>query len=358
MEKRVILAVVLCAGIFMVWQQLFPPPKPAVTPPPITSASARPSAFHGATAPPPAAPGAPAARGPLARRRRRRVEPSRARGRAPHAGGPLRPVERGRDAQARPAARGQVPPRQGDPTSGYDVVRPDGPATGVAAHHVPGLEPSRPPTEAGRSSVRRPTPWSSAPRPPPSASRSATAPTARATGCTSTSPSRTRRRSRSRTTWRMHVLRTPGSERQGRRLPRRFVGQHRLDPVPRQRQDRAQRRSRSWPRSPWRRSAASRWIGADEKFFLLAALPYPEVPPRERKCIERSVGPEIAEGVLTFSERELPAGGRTTLLVRDLRRPEGHQRPGPGSAGRRRRQARRGGRRHAGDPVAADPRRC
>ena len=29
---------------------------------------------------------------------------------------------------------------------------------------------------------------------------------------------------------------------------------------------------------------AVKWIGTDEKFFLLAAIPYPESPPRERRC--------------------------------------------------------------------------
>jgi YidC/Oxa1 family membrane protein insertase len=54
------------------------------------------------------------------------------------------------------------------------------------------------------------------------------------------------------------------------------------------------------------------WVGADEKFFLVSAVPYPEVPPRDRKCLERGVAGEIAEGVLSFSERELAAGERTS----------------------------------------------
>src|SRR6266436_3373705 len=61
MEKRVILAVVICAGIFVLWQQLFPPPKPAVTPPPVTSSSSSSASTSPGSAPPPAATGAPAA---------------------------------------------------------------------------------------------------------------------------------------------------------------------------------------------------------------------------------------------------------------------------------------------------------
>ena len=55
-----------------------------------------------------------------------------------------------------------------------------------------------------------------------------------------------------------------------------------------------------------------RWVGADEKFFLVAAVPYPETPPRDRKCIERGLPGEVGEGVLSFSERELAPGERTT----------------------------------------------
>jgi YidC/Oxa1 family membrane protein insertase len=54
-----------------------------------------------------------------------------------------------------------------------------------------------------------------------------------------------------------------------------------------------------------------RWIGADEKFFLVAAVPFPESPPKDRTCTQRGLPGEIGQGDLTFSERELPAGGKT-----------------------------------------------
>ena len=54
------------------------------------------------------------------------------------------------------------------------------------------------------------------------------------------------------------------------------------------------------------------WIGTDEKFFLLAVLPFPETPPKERKCAATFVGNGSGVTQLSFAERTLPAGGRTT----------------------------------------------
>jgi YidC/Oxa1 family membrane protein insertase len=55
-----------------------------------------------------------------------------------------------------------------------------------------------------------------------------------------------------------------------------------------------------------------RWFGTDEKFFLLAAVPTPEQPPRERRCTATSQDEHTGEGALTFAERSLPASGTTT----------------------------------------------
>jgi YidC/Oxa1 family membrane protein insertase len=55
-----------------------------------------------------------------------------------------------------------------------------------------------------------------------------------------------------------------------------------------------------------------RWIGADEKFFLVAAVPFPESPPHDRTCTQRGLPGEIGQGDLMFSERELPAAGKTS----------------------------------------------
>src|SRR5581483_10347523 len=62
MEKRFIIAIVLCAGVLFAWQTLFPPPKPAAPPPaPPVAASPSPTAPSSAGTPAPAAPGAPGA---------------------------------------------------------------------------------------------------------------------------------------------------------------------------------------------------------------------------------------------------------------------------------------------------------
>jgi YidC/Oxa1 family membrane protein insertase len=56
-----------------------------------------------------------------------------------------------------------------------------------------------------------------------------------------------------------------------------------------------------------------RWIGSDEKFFLLAAVPYPENPAGERRC--QGVSPDggaTGDALLTFAERSVPARGSTT----------------------------------------------
>jgi YidC/Oxa1 family membrane protein insertase len=55
-----------------------------------------------------------------------------------------------------------------------------------------------------------------------------------------------------------------------------------------------------------------RWIGTDEKFFLLAAVPYPEEPPRERRCQGLSPDLHLGEAILTFAERSVAARASTT----------------------------------------------
>jgi len=54
------------------------------------------------------------------------------------------------------------------------------------------------------------------------------------------------------------------------------------------------------------------WIGTDEKFFLLGVAPYPETPPKERKCASTFVGNGTGTTQLSFAERTLPPGGRTS----------------------------------------------
>jgi YidC/Oxa1 family membrane protein insertase len=52
-----------------------------------------------------------------------------------------------------------------------------------------------------------------------------------------------------------------------------------------------------------------KWIGADEKFFLLAAVPYPEQPPAERRCVTQTLPNGAGEMMLSFAEHSVPPRG-------------------------------------------------
>lgn len=65
-------------------------------------------------------------------------------------------------------------------------------------------------------------------------------------------------------------------------------------------------------KDPIDKLGAVRWIGADEKFFLLAAIPYPETPAHDRRCQGLSQGDNLGEALLTFAERNVPARASTT----------------------------------------------
>jgi YidC/Oxa1 family membrane protein insertase len=64
-------------------------------------------------------------------------------------------------------------------------------------------------------------------------------------------------------------------------------------------------------KEPFERVGAVSWIGSDEKFFLTAAVPYPETPARERRCAAVSTGPGVGLANLSFAERHLAPGART-----------------------------------------------
>jgi YidC/Oxa1 family membrane protein insertase len=65
-------------------------------------------------------------------------------------------------------------------------------------------------------------------------------------------------------------------------------------------------------KNPIEKTGTVRWIGTDEKFFLLAAVPYPEDPPRDRTCKGSSADASVGEAVLRFAERDVPARASTT----------------------------------------------
>jgi YidC/Oxa1 family membrane protein insertase len=54
------------------------------------------------------------------------------------------------------------------------------------------------------------------------------------------------------------------------------------------------------------------WVGTDEKFFLLAAAPYPEDASRQRTCRGAPIDGNVGEASLRFTERVLGARASTT----------------------------------------------
>jgi YidC/Oxa1 family membrane protein insertase len=56
-------------------------------------------------------------------------------------------------------------------------------------------------------------------------------------------------------------------------------------------------------KDPIDKLGAVRWIGSDEKFFLLAAVPYPETPPQQRRCTGGASPDGTGRVTLSFAER-------------------------------------------------------
>jgi YidC/Oxa1 family membrane protein insertase len=54
-----------------------------------------------------------------------------------------------------------------------------------------------------------------------------------------------------------------------------------------------------------------RWISAGDKYFMVAAVPFPENQPRDRACKEQSLDLETAEVTLSFATRTVAPGERT-----------------------------------------------
>ena len=54
-----------------------------------------------------------------------------------------------------------------------------------------------------------------------------------------------------------------------------------------------------------------RWAAAGEKFFTLAAIPFPESPPKERRCGARALDPLTGEVFLSLASRTLAPGEKT-----------------------------------------------
>jgi YidC/Oxa1 family membrane protein insertase len=63
------------------------------------------------------------------------------------------------------------------------------------------------------------------------------------------------------------------------------------------------------------KQAAVRWIASDEKFFILAAVPYPETPPMPRTCAASAAADGTGEVTLSFQERTVQPGATVHYAV-------------------------------------------
>jgi YidC/Oxa1 family membrane protein insertase len=62
-------------------------------------------------------------------------------------------------------------------------------------------------------------------------------------------------------------------------------------------------------KDPIDKVGAVKWIATDEKFFILAAVPYPESPPHERGCSASAQPDGTGQVTLSFAERSVPPQG-------------------------------------------------
>jgi YidC/Oxa1 family membrane protein insertase len=307
MEKRVIIAVVLCVGILFFWGKVFPP-KPAAPPPaPVTS-------LEGASSPTqPSAPGAPA---PGAGQPTPGTPPAA----TVH---PEREVElltpsvryvlsslggTVRHAQLREE---KFLMRKGDPNSGLDLVRTTQPGTASMRTTFPNSAFATPPDSSWE--VVQPTPDTVIFRSETDAVRIEKRYRVDAARYRLLLDVTVENKSAKPESEHLaiHVFGAQDPHGKGGGL---FGGSSAntasiLCDV----NDKVERTSvEKLAKESVEKVGLARWIAADEKFFLLAAVPYPENPPAQRVCIEKGAGWEVGEGVLSFAEREISAGGRTT----------------------------------------------
>jgi YidC/Oxa1 family membrane protein insertase len=314
MEKRIIIAIVLCAAILFGWSmfssKLFPPPaappSPAPTAPaaPVPPAPSAPVAGQAPGAAPAHEAAAATASAAVAGHAEREVEllTPAVRFVLSNRGGTLR------RAQLR---EGKFLLHAGDPDSGLDIVRT---------------------TQVDHAALRTTFPQSAFPTPPDDA-WDVTQPAPDVVVFTADTPTaRIVKRFRADTTrYRLHLdvtVENKTAEPAGGHLAVHLFarqdpnakgggffsgGSANLASILCQVNDKVERTTvEKLAKEQVQKVGTVRWLGADEKFFLLAAVPYPETPARERTCTERSQGPEIGEGILSFAEREIPAHGSTS----------------------------------------------
>ena len=67
-----------------------------------------------------------------------------------------------------------------------------------------------------------------------------------------------------------------------------------------------------------------RWVAAGEKFFTIGVVPYPEKPPRDRRCGARAPGRETGEAFLSMAPRTLGPGEITDYAFEIFAGPKFH----------------------------------
>jgi YidC/Oxa1 family membrane protein insertase len=67
-----------------------------------------------------------------------------------------------------------------------------------------------------------------------------------------------------------------------------------------------------------------RWAATGEKFFTVAAVPFPESPPKERRCGARTLDPLTGEVFLSLSSRTLAPGEKTEYAFEVFAGPKYH----------------------------------
>jgi YidC/Oxa1 family membrane protein insertase len=299
MEKRVILAVVLCVAVLMLWSKFFPPPKPppaqqqpaaatapAGSPPPAPSAGASPSAPAGAAKP----------------EKLVELDTPDVQFVFTSAGGRLL------HARLRAA---KFLAHAGDPSSGQDLVNT--------------TDPRQAPFETSFPDSGFPAPADGSWEVVSQDAKSVVF------GADSGSSHIEKRYIIDSTRYRVHLdvsVTNRGTQPVSHHLALSLTG--RQDPEKRgggfmsgsaanlssvlcEVDEKVERRPiEKLGKDPIDKLGAVRWIGSDEKFFLLAAVPYPETPPQQRRCTA-GPGPDGTGHVtLSFAERSVAPQATTT----------------------------------------------
>jgi len=301
MEKRVILAVVLCVAVLMLWSKLFP-----VKPPAPSTAAQAPAQTTGAPPPSGAAAGlAPAAAGaPVTNRPEQLVTFD-----TPDVQFVFSSLG-GRLVHAR--LRGpKFLEHPGDPSSGHDLVDTPDPREAPLGTQFPDSSFQTP--ADGAWEVSRPNP------------------TTVVFAADSGSAHIEKRFVVDTTRFRLHLevaVSNRGQQAVSQHLALSLSGHQdpekrgggfmsgssaNLSSVMCSVDDKLERRPiEKVTKDPLNKLGAVHWIGADEKFFLLAAVPYPETPPQQRGCATTALPDGSGRVTMSFAERTVQPQQTTT----------------------------------------------